>query len=86
MLQLNWGKVLPKIGKWLIFTSKDKKVTYSNASLKLQEKRKYAIKLIPSQKNIIRKILYFFCGKKTKRCYKSFAKSKIDVFTIAYVI
>ena len=70
MLKLNWGQVLPKIGKWLIFTSKDKKVTYSNASLELQKKRKYAIELIPSQKKIIRKILYFFCGKKTKRCYK----------------
>ena len=50
MPKLNWSKVLPKIGKWLIFTSKDKKVTYSNASLELQKKRKYAIKLIPSQK------------------------------------
>ena len=35
MLKLNWGKVLPKIGKWLTFTSKDKKVTYSNTSLEL---------------------------------------------------
>ena len=41
---------------------------------------------MPSQKKVIRKILHFFGGKETKRYYKSFAKSKISVFTIAYVI
>ena len=86
MLKLNWGKVLPKIGKWLPFTSKDKKLTYSNTSLELQKKRKYAIDLLPSQKKVIRNVLYFFCGKETKRYYESFAKSRIDVFIIAYVI
>ena len=36
---------------------KDKKVTYSNSSLKLLKERKYATELIPVK--VIRKFLYF---------------------------
>ena len=50
ILKCNWGKGLPKIGKWITSTSKDKKVTYShhNTSLELYKKRKYSSELLPS--------------------------------------
>ena len=46
IIKWDWGTFFLKIGKWLIPTIKDKKVTYSNSSLKWTE-RKYAIDLIP---------------------------------------
>ena len=58
---------------------KDKKVTYSNLSLKLWKERKYATELIPvkSYKNS--------CSKDSTRYHKSFAKDTKGVFTIANV-
>ena len=38
---------LPKIGKWFTPITKDKKVTYSNLSLKLWREREYAFEKIP---------------------------------------
>ena len=43
----DWGKFFPKIVKWLTPSIKDKKVTYSDSSLKLWTKRKDEIELIP---------------------------------------
>ena len=34
----------------------------------------------------MRKILYFFCDKETKRYYKSFPKARTDIFAVAFVI
>ena len=42
-----WVMFFPKIGKGLAPTIKDKKVTYSNSSIKLRIMRKYAVELIP---------------------------------------
>ena len=41
------GKFFQEIEKWLIPTINDKKVNYSNSSLKLWKERKYVIELIP---------------------------------------
>ena len=41
IIKWEWGKFFPKVGKWLTRTIKDKKITYSNSSLKVQIERKY---------------------------------------------
>ena len=72
-------KFFQKIGKWLTFVIKYKKVTYSNSSLKLWRERKYAIELIPVKS-------YeegLSCGKESETYHKSLAKACKGVFTIA---
>ena len=54
-------------------TLKDKKVTYSNSSLKLWIKRKYTIKLIPVE-NYKKATAFASYGKVTGRYHKSFTK------------
>ena len=52
------------MGKWLIPIIKDKKVTYSNSSLKLWKERKYAISIILAKK--YKKGLTFLVAKTVK--------------------
>ena len=47
IIKCDWKKFFPKIGKWLYPTIKDKKVTYSNVSLKLWKETGNNIELIP---------------------------------------
>ena len=75
------GSFFPKVGKWLTPTIKEKKVTYSNTSLKIWKERKYAIELIPVKKILERSCI--FCGKDSKRYHKSFIKASKVVFTMA---
>ena len=57
LINWDWGDFFPKIGKLLTPVIKDKKLTYSNSSLELWKKRKYATLSLPVKKNI-RKVLY----------------------------
>ena len=60
IIKCDWGKLLPKIGKWLIATIKDKKATYSNLSLTQWIERKCAIDLIPVTS--YKKVFVFLVG------------------------
>ena len=73
-----WGKFFPKTGKWLTPIIKDKKLTYSNSSLKLWEEKKYTIELIPVKS--YKKILLYLVANKVKY-NRSFAKAGKGVFT-----
>ena len=47
MIKFDWGKLFPKIEKWLTPEIKDRKVTYFNSSLKFLKERKYVIEFKP---------------------------------------
>ena len=47
IVKCDWGNFFPTIEEWLTPTIKNKKVTYSNASLKLWTERKRVIELTP---------------------------------------
>ena len=57
IIKLDWGKIFPKVGKWITPTVEEKRVTYSNSTLKLWIETKYAIDLMPVKSD--KKVLHF---------------------------